>query len=119
MTITVFGIPNCDTVKKAINWLKAGQIEFTFHNYKTQGITKTLLLEWSEQVGWQLLLNKKGTTWKKLSAEEQALATNAKNVVNLLAANTSMIKRPVITKGKEVLSVGFDPAAQQKLADNL
>ena len=118
MKLTVFGIPNCDTVKKAMNWLKEKDIDLTFHNYKTQGVTRALLLEWSKQVGWELLLNKKGTTWKKLSAEEQASATNTKSVVDLLEVHTSMIKRPVITmEDGQVLVVGFDKAAQEILAE--
>lgn len=118
MKLTVFGIPNCDTVKKAMSWLKAKDIDLTFHNYKTQGVTRALLLEWSKQVGWELLLNKKGTTWKKLSAEEQASATNTKSVVALLEVHPSMIKRPVITmEDGQVLVVGFDKAAQERLAE--
>ncbi len=108
MILTVFGIPNCNTIKKTIDWLKSNHIDFEFHNYKTQGITKTLLTDFCKQVGWEALLNKKGTTWKKLTEAEQASATNTKNVVNLLSEHTSMIKRPVITLNNEVVAVGFD-----------
>lgn len=112
----VYGIPNCDTVKKTLNWFKKHAIEVSFHNYKKDGITTTLLNEWVKQVGWELLLNKKGTTWKQLDPEAQAAATNAKAVVALLAANTSMIKRPVITLDNQVCAVGFNEAALQDLA---
>lgn len=112
----VYGIPNCDTIKKTLDWFKKQDIEVNFHNYKKEGITKTLLNEWVKQVGWEVLLNKKGTTWKQLGPEEQAAATNAKAVVALLAANTSMIKRPVITLDNQVCVVGFNEAALQELA---
>lgn len=112
----VYGIPNCDTIKKTLDWFKKHEIEVSFHNYKKEGITKTLINEWVKQVGWEILLNKKGTTWKQLSPEEQATATNAKAVVALLAANTSMIKRPVIIFDNQVSAVGFDETALQELA---
>lgn len=112
----VYGIPNCDTIKKTLDWFRNHDIEVSFHNYKKEGITKTLLNEWVKQVGWEVLLNKKGTTWKQLSPEEQAAATNAKAVVTLLAANTSMIKRPVITLEGQVCVVGFNETALLELA---
>ncbi len=116
MQPTVYGIPNCDTVKKTLDWFKKQEIEVSFHNYKKDGITKTLLKEWVEQVGWEILLNKKGTTWKQLKPEEQAAATNATAVINLLAANTSMIKRPVVIFDGKVCTVGFNETALQELA---
>lgn len=112
----VYGIPNCDTIKKTLDWFKKHEIEVSFHNYKKEGITKTLLNDWAKQVGWEVLLNKKGTTWKQLSPEEQATATNTKAVVALLAAHTSMIKRPVITFDNQVCVVGFDETALSELA---
>ncbi|RYD97866.1 MAG: Spx/MgsR family RNA polymerase-binding regulatory protein [Sphingobacteriales bacterium] len=112
----VYGIPNCDTIKKTLEWFRKQAIEVSFHNYKKEGITKTLLSEWIKQVGWEVLLNKKGTTWKQLSPEEQAAATDAEAVVALLAAHTSMIKRPVITFDGQVFAVGFNEPALLDLA---
>jgi len=112
----VYGIPNCDTIKKTLDWFRKHDIEVSFHNYKKEGISKTLLNEWVKQVGWEVLLNKKGTTWKQLSPEEQAAATNAKAVVTLLATHTSMIKRPVITLDNQVCVVGFNETALLELA---
>lgn len=116
MTPIVYGIPNCDTIKKTLDWFRKHNIEVAFHNYKKEGISKTLLNDWIKQVGWEVLLNKKGTTWKQLSEAEQASATNGKAVATLLAAHTSMIKRPVITLDSQVCVVGFDEAALLELA---
>ena len=104
----VYGIKNCDTVKKALTWLKAKGIDFEFHDYKTQGISETKLKVWCEQVGWETLLNKKGTTWRKLDEASQASVTNAASAIKIMVANTSVIKRPVIEKNGKVLVVGFD-----------
>lgn len=110
---TVYGIPNCDTVKKTLDWLKKHKIEYSFHNYKTDGITAAKLHEWSKQVGWETILNKKSTTWKQIGPEAQAKITNEKNAVAALKENTSMVKRPVIEKGDKVVAVGFNEAAYE------
>ena len=68
----VYGIKNCNTVKKAINWLEEHQLPYTFHDYKKEGISENKLEEWEKEISWEKLLNKKGTTWKKLDVEEQA-----------------------------------------------
>jgi arsenate reductase len=68
--MTVYGIPNCDTVKKSLDWLKKNKIDYEFHDYKKSGITKAKLEAWSKKVGWEVLVNKKGTTWRKLTPEE-------------------------------------------------
>lgn len=81
---TVYGIPNCDTVKKALVWLEAHQIPFEFHNYKKQGITAAKLKNWSSQLGWDVVLNKKSSTWRGLSPEVQATITNEKAAIKLL-----------------------------------
>jgi arsenate reductase len=111
----VYGIPNCDTVKKAINWLKAKKIPHSFHDYKKNGITPGKLKQWSEQAGWEILLNKRGTTWRELDAKTQASITNEKAAIRLLVENTSAIKRPVIEKDKKVIIVGFDEAIYKQL----
>lgn len=112
---TVYGIPNCDTVKKALVWLEAHQIPFEFHNYKKQGITAAKLKNWSSQLGWELVLNKKSSTWRRLTPEVQASITNEKAAIKLLTENTSGIKRPLIEKGDQVIAIGFDPDNYAKL----
>lgn len=104
----VYGIKNCDTVKKALNWLTSHKIAFEFHDYKTQSITESKLKAWSAQVGWEVLLNKKGTTWRKLDEKTQASVTNEKAAIAVMLANTSAIKRPVIEKKDKVIAFGFD-----------
>lgn len=104
----LYGIKNCDTVKKATTWLTSHQIAFDFHDYKTQSITESKLKAWCAQVGWEVLLNKKGTTWRKLDEQTQASVTNEKAAIAVMLANTSIIKRPVIEKKDKVVAVGFD-----------
>lgn len=104
----VYGIKNCDTVKKALTWLTAHKIAFDFHDYKTQSITEHKLQAWCAQVGWEVLLNKKGTTWRKLDEQTQATVTNEKAAIAVMMANTSIIKRPVIEKNDKVIAVGFE-----------
>ncbi|MGA6117315.1 ArsC family reductase [Sphingobacterium anhuiense] len=103
----VYGIKNCNTVKKAINWLEEHQLHYTFHDYKKEGISENKLEEWEKEISWEKLLNKKGTTWKKLNVEEQETVTDAHTANQVLIKNTSMIKRPVIEGGKQIL-LGFD-----------
>ena len=90
------GINNCDSIKKAKQWLKAAGIEFSFRDYKKHPPSVLELQTWSLQVGWELLLNKRGTTWGKLSTAQQK-AVNESNICELLAQNPSMIKRPLLT----------------------
>ncbi len=104
----IYGIPNCDTFKKAISWLKQHAVVYEFHDYKKKGISSARLKSWSEQVGWETLLNKKGYTWRQLDTKIQSSITNEKAAIKLLAENTSAIKRPLIEKGDTVIIVGFD-----------
>jgi arsenate reductase len=108
MTLTLYGIPNCDTVKKARNYLDGRGISYHFHDYKKAGVTAADLERWSEVVGWEKLLNKAGTTFKKLPDADKADIDAAKAIA-LMVANPSMIKRPVVEIGKALL-VGFAPA---------
>jgi len=110
---TIHGIPNCDTVKKARKWLDANEISYEFHDYKKKGIDKATLNRWCKQAGWEPLLNTRGTTWRKLDDDDKKDLTQAK-VISLLQANTSMIKRPVVTSGS-VLLIGFDEARYQEV----
>ncbi len=103
--ITLYGIPNCDTVKKARNYLDARGVAFAFHDYKKAGVTEAHLARWVAQVGWEKLLNKAGTTFKKLPDADKADIDEAKAIA-LMVANPSMIKRPVVEGGTTLL-VGF------------
>ena len=94
--IKVYGIPNCNTVKKAIDWMKNNSIEFEFHDYKKKGVTKAKLKEWSKHFGWENILNKKGTTWALLSEVEQANINTQKKAIDYLIENTSAIRRPIV-----------------------
>jgi Spx/MgsR family transcriptional regulator len=106
-TITVYGIPNCDSIKKAFDWFKSNSIEVKFHDYKKEGIKKQKLAEWCKIVGWEILLNKKSTTWRGLSKEQQNNITDKTTAIQLMQQNTSLIKRPVIEVGEQLL-VGFN-----------
>lgn len=106
MTLTMYGIPNCDTIRKARTWLDGHGIAFEFHDYKKAGIDEARLMRWIGEAGWEVLLNKRGTTFRKLSDADKADIDDAK-AARLMAANPSMIKRPVI-EGAGALIVGFD-----------
>ena len=115
--ITLYGIPNCDTVKKARNYLDARGVAFVFHDYKKAGVTEAQMARWVDQVGWEKLLNKAGTTFKKLPDADKADIDEAKAIA-LMVANPSMIKRPVVEGGPTLL-VGFkesewEPVLSQK-----
>ena len=105
--ITVYGIPNCDTIKKTLNWLTKNNIAFVFYDYKKQGITKEKLSAWCKLVGWEVLLNKKSTTWRELDPSVQAKITNQAAAIKVMMGKTSIIKRPVIEKGNQLL-VGYN-----------
>ena len=107
--ITIYGIPNCDTVKKTLDWFKQKNIPIIFYDYKKEGISKAKLTAWCKLTGWQILLNKKSTTWRGLSAEDQEKVTTQTDAIQLMMSNTSIIKRPVIEIGEEIL-VGFKEA---------
>ena len=109
----IYGIPNCDTVKKVFAWFKANKITFQFYNYKTEGISAAKLKDWCEKEGWQLLLNKKSTTWKNVSAEFPNGITTQAQAIKLMQENTSIIKRPVIEINGTIL-IGFDEPVYTK-----
>jgi arsenate reductase len=106
--ITIYGIKNCDTMKKARAWLDQRGVAYTFHDYKAAGIERALLEDWSRQVGWETLLNRAGTTFRKL-AEADRTGLDEKKAITLMLAQPSMIKRPVLDIGGRLL-VGFKPA---------
>lgn len=107
MTATIFGIPNCDTMKKARAWLREQGIAHDFHDYKKVGISETKLAEWVADVGWEPLLNRSGTTFRKLPDEDKQDLDEAKAIAVMLA-HPSAIKRPVLEVNGRVL-VGFKP----------
>ena len=110
--ITLYGIKNCDTMKRARGWLTSHQIEHAFHDYKTAGIERATLEGWVKKVGWTLLLNRAGTTFKKLPEADKQALTEAR-AVSLMLAQPSMIKRPVLL-AKNRLIVGFKEEEYQR-----
>jgi arsenate reductase (glutaredoxin) len=107
MTVTLYGIKNCDTMKRARTWLEAHKIAYDFHDYKSQGIEKAKLEAWAKKLGWEALLNRAGTTFRKLPESDKAGLTE-KRAIALMLAQPSMIKRPVLEKGS-LLAAGFKP----------
>jgi len=109
----IYGIKNCDTMKKAFVWLDEHGVEYAFHDYKKLGADAAKLKQWAAQVGWEKLINTRGPTFRKLPAEKQANLTEAKAYA-LMVENPSMIKRPIVEAGKKLL-VGFDAAEYEKV----
>ena len=107
MAITLYGIQNCDTVKKARTYLNGRGVDYHFHDFKKAGIEAADLKRWAKEAGWEKLLNKAGTTFKKLPDSEKADIDEAK-AIELMLANPSMIKRPVV-EGGDALLIGFKP----------
>ena len=110
----VYGIKNCNTVKKGLEWLTKNKIDFEFHDYKAKGITPAKLKSWSKQVGWESLVNKKGTTWRQLDDSVKEKITNQKEAIALMEEKTSVIKRPLIEVDGNVVALGFDEDAYKK-----
>jgi Spx/MgsR family transcriptional regulator len=108
--IILYGIPNCDTVKKARAWLTAQGLAHEFHDFKKAGVPADRLAAWESALGWQKLLNRKGTTWRKLDPQEQASVVDAASAQALMRAQPSLVKRPVVEWGR-CTTVGFDPLA--------
>ena len=111
--LTVYGIPNCDTIKKARRWLDAHQVRYHFHDYKKAGIDKATLQRWCRELGFEVLLNTRGTTWRKLP-DSRKTGMNEARAVALMGEHTSLIKRPVVDTGKRLLA-GFDESAWKTL----
>ena len=108
--MVIYGIPNCDTVKKARAWLVERGQAHSFHDFKKQGVPIDSLRAWANAVGWDKLLNRHGTTWRKLDAAAQASANTTQGAQNLAIGNPSMIKRPVVQWPSGDVTVGFDAA---------
>lgn len=110
--LVIYGIKNCDTMKKARAWLDERGVEYAFHDYKAQGIERKKLEAWAKEAGWETLLNRAGTTFRKLPEKEREGVTE-KKAIALMLAQPSMIKRPVLEAGGKLL-VGFKPEVYEK-----
>lgn len=109
MTTTIYGIKNCETMKKAFAWCDEHGVAYRFHDYKKAGVDRARLVAWCKVLGWKTLVNTKGTTWRKLAPERQSIGTQGEAVA-LMLEHPSLIKRPVVETAKGQLLVGFDPA---------
>jgi len=105
MVMDMYGIPNCDTIKKARKWLSDNNIDYTFHDYKKEGVDRKQLITWCKALGWETLLNKRGTTWRKVPDDQKA-SIDETSAIDLMIENPSIIKRPVLTSDNLCL-VGF------------
>jgi len=112
MAITIYGIKNCDTMKKARAWLDQRGVDYVFHDYKAAGADRAKLEAWAKEAGWETLLNRAGTTFRKLPEKDKAGLTERKTIL-LMLAQPSMIKRPVLEAGGKLL-VGFKPEIYEK-----
>jgi arsenate reductase (glutaredoxin) len=114
--ITLYGIPNCDTVKKARTWLADHSKAHEFHDFKKHGVPTAELARWADALGWEALLNRKGTTWRNLAPADQAAVHDSASAQALMQAQASVIKRPVVDWGDGALTVGFDAEMWEKRA---
>jgi arsenate reductase len=112
-SVTIYGIKNCDTMKKARTWLDKRGVAYRFHDYKVEGVEKPALESWTEKLGWEMLLNRTGTTFRKLPEKDRENVTE-KKAIALMLAQPSMIKRPVLDIGGRI-TVGFKPEIYEKL----
>lgn len=115
MAITVYGIKNCNTVKSALKWLTENRVDYHFHDYKTKGIEESTLKRWCAEIGWESLVNTRGTTWRQLDPETREKVNNQSAAISLMKEKTSVIKRPLIESGGKVLAVGFEPDTYKKV----
>ncbi len=113
VAITLYGIKNCDTVKKARRWLEAQPVAYAFHDFREHGLTKAQIEQWIAELGWETLVNKRSTTWKELTTKTRE-QLNEHNVVDVILEHPTLIKRPLLDNGKE-RHVGFNEAQYQVL----
>jgi len=109
--MVLYGISNCDTVKKAKNWLEANQVDYSFHDFRKQGLEPETIQGWLTQIPWDKLLNKLSTSWRNLESEVQQ-SVNAENIIQLLVENPTLIKRPVL-KVNGIINIGFNADTYQ------
>jgi len=111
----LYGIPNCNTVKKARDWLDANHIAYEFHDFKKLGVDETALNNWLSQQPWEKLVNRAGMTWRNLTETEKSAVINNISALNLMREKTSVIKRPILENDGKILGLGFDEATYGKL----
>ena len=111
----LYGIPNCDTVKKSRTWLTAHAIAHEFHDFKKQGLSAELAQRWLQQMPWEQLINRKGQTWRNLPEEQKLTVSDSAAALQLMLEKTSVIKRPLLELDGKLLHIGFDETAYQKL----
>lgn len=113
MAVTIYGIKNCDTMKKAFTWLEVHSVAYEFHDYKKLGVTKAQLTAWCKALGWEKVINRAGPTFRKLPEEDKEGLTQTK-AITLMLANPSMIKRPILDTGT-ALEAGFKPERYEEI----
>lgn len=106
--MTLYGIKNCNTVKKAASWLEENHISFEFHDYRKQSISQEKLQDWSRQVGIDDLINRKGTTWRKLDEAQKEKAKDENQALEIMASQTSVIRRPILEQDGKIVAIGFN-----------
>lgn len=111
----LFGIPNCNTVKKARDWLTTHSVAYEFHDFKKNGVSKALLEDWLSQQPWEKLVNRAGMTWRNLSDAEKAAVIDTPSAIKLMLEKSSVIKRPVLVKDGKIACLGFTEAAYKEL----
>ena len=111
----LYGIPNCNTVKKARTWLDENGIAYAFHDFKKQGLDEATIKQWLTQAPWDKLVNRAGITWRNLSDAEKAAVSDSASATQLMMTKTSVIKRPLLIKDGTLLALGFDEAKYQQL----
>ncbi|SBS27753.1 Regulatory protein Spx [Marinomonas spartinae] len=111
--VDIYGIKNCDTMKKAFHWLDENNIEYTFHDYKKEGVNETQAKQWLEQLGWENIINKRGTTWRKLDDKTKDTMNN-ELALQTIQDQPSIIKRPLLIKNNEII-LGFKPSDYQAI----
>lgn len=116
MDIVVYGIPNCDTVKKARRWLDARGVAHRFHDLRKDGVPAERLAAWTQQLGWEALVNRRGTTWRQLDAQAQQQVADDASARQLMQRLPAVIRRPVVDWGAATTTVGFDASGWEALA---
>ena len=111
----LYGIPNCNTVKKARQWLADHRVDVSFHDFRKDGVSEALLRNWLKQAPWDKLVNRAGMTWRSLPDDAKAAVRDDATAIALMLDKPSVIKRPVLEKGGKILYLGFDEAAYQKI----
>lgn len=115
LNMKLYGIPNCNTVKKARDWLDTQGIAYDFHDFKKHGLDAQTAENWLTQHPWEKLVNRAGMTWRNLTEVEKSAVTDNASAVNLMLNKTSVIKRPILEDGKQVLALGFDESTYQQI----